>query len=145
MTWTHEESRLREPADGAAGMCAIDGKNPKRICGDMAHPAGGLVGGSVPGMAVGVAVRGEARFANWELIDRTKRYPGIIGALATGRAEQIAHDGSGDRDSNNDIEECADLEQQPAARNLARVVASDLLFLLYDVRHNFFLYCCGCE
>ena len=64
----HEQIRLRKPAHWTAEMRAIDGEDLKGGSRHMANPAGGLVCGSVPGMAVWILISGEARFANRELV-----------------------------------------------------------------------------
>ena len=59
-----EELRLREPADGASEMGAVDGEDLELAVGDAADPAGDLGGVAVVEGGGGRAETGEAGFAD---------------------------------------------------------------------------------
>jgi len=59
MAGTHEEIRLREPANGTAQMSTIYGEDLKLLTVNIPHPAGDIVGFTVPGIDHGILVSGE--------------------------------------------------------------------------------------
>ena len=77
-----EELRLREPADGAAEVGAVDGEDLELPVGDAAHPAGDLRGVAVVEAGDRAAEVGEASFADGEVVDAAEGDPGSgVGAF----------------------------------------------------------------
>src|SRR5215471_16325572 len=82
MTRTHEQIRLREPADGTSQVRAINGKHLKFLPINIAYPAGDVRRFSVPGIHHWVAIGGQTGLASRKLIQPAKRQPGVISWLA---------------------------------------------------------------
>ena len=73
-----EQFRLREPADGASEMRAVDGEDLKLFAGYAAHPAGHIAGLPIPGRGDRIPIVDQARLPFRELADGAERNPGVI-------------------------------------------------------------------
>src|SRR5689334_12386752 len=72
VTRTHEQPRLREPANRAAQVRAVDGEDLKGVAGDVAYPARDGGGLAVPRIHDRVSIGRETRLAEGELLDRAE-------------------------------------------------------------------------
>src|SRR5262249_41107103 len=107
VAWTHEQTRLWEPADGAAEMRAVDCENLKLLAGDTPHPAGGVHGLAVGWHHVGILKCSQPGFTLRKFTDFADRHPGEVGAVAAAcdRREQILDDRNCERRSYHCVEE----------------------------------------
>ena len=116
---TDEQPGLREPADGASQVRAIDGENLELVRRDPADPAGSVDGLSVRGHYEGTFKSGESSFAFRKIGDGAEGYPGEIGFAATARdrGKNVADHGNGQPGGDQAVEENAELHEEPAARD----------------------------
>ena len=75
VTRTHEQAGLREPADGAAEMCAVDGKHLKLIARDAAHPARCVYSLSIGWHDQGIAKSSHPRLSLRKVADISEAAP----------------------------------------------------------------------
>ena len=71
----HEQTGLRKPADRAAEVRAVDGKNLELLAFDAAHPARCVHGLAVGRHHVGISKCGQARLAFGEFADADREAP----------------------------------------------------------------------
>src|SRR5262245_48519980 len=111
----HEQSGLREPADGAAEMRAVDREDLKPLVVDSPHPAWDIGGGPVPGDPERVFERRQPRLALGKALDEPQLDPGL-GATPTDGAEEIADHRDADQGGRYHVQGEAQLEQEAATR-----------------------------
>ena len=75
MARAHEQAGLREPADRAAEMGAIDGEHLECSPINIADPAGNVCGFSVQLIRDRVSIGGQARLAGGKQIERAECKP----------------------------------------------------------------------
>src|SRR5262249_46838793 len=83
MARTHEETRLRKPADRTAQMRAVDGKDLELFSCDTPYPAGRVRCLAIGRHDVRILKRGQARLAFREFTDISQWHPGEISVRAT--------------------------------------------------------------
>src|ERR1700688_884188 len=113
MTWAHEETGLREPANRASQMRAIDREDLELIAVDAAHPAGDFRGLAIRWIGVGASISREPCLAFRELDEGAKRDTRFAPrALAVHhRREKVAHDRYSQNADGHAVEEHSDLYQ----------------------------------
>ena len=112
-----EEFGLREPADGAAEVSAVDGEDLEGVAGDAADPAGNVAGLAVPCGRDGIAVVDEPRLAFGKVGEWAEVDPGVIGGgLLQCRAEEVADDRHGENGADRSVDQERELEEEGAAR-----------------------------
>ncbi len=112
----HEEARLREPADGAAEVGAVDGEDLELVAGEAADPAGDLGGFTVGDRGDGIDVVGEAGFAFGIVVDRAEGDPALVARVALERgAEEVADQRHGEDRADGAIQGKRELEEEGAA------------------------------
>src|SRR5258707_1317380 len=79
----HEQAGLRKPADGAAQVRAIDGKNLELFAGDAPDPARRAYSGAVRWSHVGISKCCQPRLTLRKLADGSKGHPGKVGIRAS--------------------------------------------------------------
>jgi hypothetical protein len=71
----HEKFGLLKPADWAAEVGTINGKNLEIIAFDASHPARNVGSRAIPGTAYGIFVIAEAGLAFGEFLDGSEAHP----------------------------------------------------------------------
>src|SRR5215467_8060892 len=107
VTRTHEQTGLREPANRASQMHAVDGKHLKFIGSDIPHPTSRVRCLAIGWRYIWIPKGGEPCLAFRKLADSTQWHPGEIGvpAAARNRGEKKSHDGHCQRESHQSVEQ----------------------------------------
>ena len=129
---THEEPRLREPANRTPEVRAIDREDLKFLSLQAPHPARDVTGGAVPGPGERIAERREPRLAFGECVDVPQRNPRerfdhLL--LARGRREK-ADERDAEQDAGQRVQGDAQF-QEAAARHRARRLMCFVILLLH--------------
>src|ERR1700692_762086 len=117
MTWAHEETGLREPANRASQMRAIDREDLELIAVDATHPAGDFRGLAIRWISVGASIGREPRLAFRELAEGSKREPRVASCppAVHHRKEKVAHDRYSQNGAGHAVEEHSDLHHCAAS------------------------------
>src|ERR1700680_4704143 len=105
MARTHEEVRLREPANRASKVRAVDGKHLELLIINIPHPACDVSGFAIPSIDDGILVCGEPSLASGKLLQSAEREPGLVSKLlfATHGRKEVAHDRHGQKNPNDTV------------------------------------------
>src|SRR5262245_17412069 len=114
VTWAHEETRLCEPAHGAAEMRAVDREDLEPVTLDVAHPARGVGRGSVTLHAHGVPINGQARLAFGEILDGRHLDPRLPAGAAHRRRDEPDHRNSHERGADH-VQRKPELEEESSS------------------------------
>jgi hypothetical protein len=79
MAGAHKESRLGEPPDRTAEVCAVDGKDLESIVGYATDPTRNVGHETVPRRGERISVGSEAGLTGRKLLDAAERYPSLLG------------------------------------------------------------------
>jgi hypothetical protein len=116
MARAHEQTGLREPADGTSEVRTIDCEYLIIFSVHVANPAGDIGGITIPRINYRVAIGGEARFSGRKLIETAESNPGFITVLAAAsdRREKVTHDRHGKDDSDKTVKENSQVHEKRA-------------------------------
>ena len=124
-----KELRLREPADRAAEVSAVDREDLECIAGDAADPAGNFSGLAVPGGCDGIAEVDQAGLALGKVGERAQVDPGVLArAFLQRRAQQIADERHREHCADRAVQQQRELEEEDAARVAGAARRSRALF-----------------
>src|SRR5262245_34608504 len=108
MTRAHEQPRLREPANRAAEVRAVDREDLELVAALSPHPARDLRGGAVPRYPEGVLVDGQPRLPLGEAGRRAEADPGLATAPPR-RGQDVAEHGNADQRGSHHVRQQAAL------------------------------------
>src|SRR5258708_6169715 len=119
MAGAHEETGLGKPADWAAQMRTVNGKNLNLFALDAADPTGGIHGLAVGRRHIGISKSGQTSLSLRKFVDPTERHPRQVSACASprNRGQKKPYDRYGKSRRNESIEKNSQLHEQSAPGN----------------------------